>query len=96
MRDDDFEWDDDKAAANFRRHRVSFEGARRVFDDPFAIAREDQRENYGEARFAIIGMVDDRVLFVAYAMRQQRIRIIMARYAEAFERKLYHEENAQD
>ena len=41
-------------------------------------------------------MVGDRLLFVAYTMREHRIRIIMARYAEPFERKLYHEENTQD
>lgn len=96
MQDDEFEWDDRKAAENFRRHRVSFEAARRAFDDPFAVAREDRREDYGEARYTITGMAGDRLLFVAYTMREHRIRIIMARYPEPFERKLYHEENTQD
>jgi uncharacterized DUF497 family protein len=96
MQDDEFEWDERKAAANLRRHRVSFKAARRTFDDPFAIARADRREDYGEARYVITGMVGDRLLFVAYTMREGRIRIIMARYAEPFERKLYHEENTKD
>jgi uncharacterized DUF497 family protein len=96
MQGDGFEWDDRKAVANFRRHRVSFEAARAAFADPFAIDREDRRENYGEPRFAIIAAVGDRLLLVAYTMREQRIRIIMARYAEPFEQKLYHEENKQD
>jgi len=38
MRDDDFEWDRAKAAANLARHGVSFEAARLAFSDAFAIA----------------------------------------------------------
>jgi uncharacterized DUF497 family protein len=48
MNDDDFEWDDDKAAHNLAAHGVSFEAAREVFKDPFAIEYEDNREHYGE------------------------------------------------
>jgi len=43
-----FEWDDAKAEANFRAHGVSFDLARAVFNDPFAIERLDDREDYGE------------------------------------------------
>lgn len=39
MEDDDFEWDDAKAARNLNGHGVSFEVARLAFDDPFAVAR---------------------------------------------------------
>ena len=39
MRDDEFEWDDDKAARNFADHGVTFAAARLAFDDPFAVAR---------------------------------------------------------
>ncbi len=96
MQDDEFEWDDAKAAGNLTRHGVSFEIARRAFADPFAITRYDLREDYGEDRSTIPGMVGDRMLFVAYTMREHRIRIIMARHAEPFERKSYHEANTQD
>ncbi len=34
MNNDDFEWDDAKAAANLKKHQVSFATAARVFDDP--------------------------------------------------------------
>jgi uncharacterized DUF497 family protein len=44
MEDDDFEWDDAKAAQNVLQHPVSFEAARRAFDDPFAVVREDRRK----------------------------------------------------
>ena len=93
MRDDEFEWDDAKAAANLARHDVSFETARRAFDDPYAILRNDFRDNYGEERFTLIGMVGDQVLYVAHTWRAGRIRLISARKAEPYERRLYHEEN---
>jgi uncharacterized protein len=53
----------------------------------------DDRQDYGEDRYAIIGMVEDRLLFVAYTMRDDAIRIISARAAEPFERRDYHEQN---
>jgi uncharacterized DUF497 family protein len=93
MIDDDFEWDAAKAAANFAAHGVSFEAAKPVFDDPFAIERLDVRRNYGEERFNIIGMVEGRVLFVAYTMRGDKVRIISARGAEPYERRQCHEES---
>lgn len=52
MRDDDFEWGDAKARTNATRHRVTFEAARDVFDDPFATGWLDNREPYGEVRYA--------------------------------------------
>jgi uncharacterized DUF497 family protein len=93
MEDDDFEWDDAKATQNFASHGVSFEAARLAFDDPFAVAREDRRHDYGEDRYFLLGMVQDRLLAVAYAQRGARIRIISARLAEPQERRRYHEEN---
>lgn len=76
MDDDAVEWDVAKAAANDANHGVSFETAKKVFNDPLAIERLDDREDYGEDRFNILGIVDDRVLFVAYTLRNGTIRII--------------------
>ena len=67
--------------------------ARDVFKDPFAIEWLDDREDYGEDRYVIIGMVDNRLLYVAYAMRGEAIRIISARGAEPHEHRQYHEDN---
>jgi hypothetical protein len=91
MRDAWFEWDDAKASRNLVKHEVRFDSARAVFDDPFAIERPDDEHNYGEARYIAIGVAEGRVLRVAYAVRDERIRIISARGAEPFERRLYHE-----
>jgi uncharacterized DUF497 family protein len=96
MQDGAFEWDDAKAAANFSKHKVSFEVARRAFADAFAIEREDATEDYGEVRYNLLGMVGGRLLFVAYTMRGEIVRIISAREAEPYERRLYHEENARN
>lgn len=93
MTDDDFEWDDAKAASNYVDHAVTFDMARAVFQDPFAIDWLDGREAYGEDRYSTIGMADGRLLYVAYTMRGNRIRIISARGAEPHERRHYHEDN---
>ena len=93
MRSHNFEWDDKKAAANHARHGVTFEMARDVFDDPFAIAEIDDRQDYEEDRYVAIGMVEGRLLFVAYTLRSRRVRIISARFAEPYERRRYHEES---
>jgi uncharacterized DUF497 family protein len=86
-----FKWDPDKAARNYREHKVTFQAATRVFDDPFAIDEIDDREDYGEERSNILGMVEGRLLFVTYALRRGDTRIISARSAEPHERRKYHE-----
>ena len=94
MDDGAFQWDDQKAAANFAKHGVSFERARGVFDDPFALEFADGRQDYGEDRFIVIGMVESRLLFVVCTMRGEVIRIISARGAEPYESRRYHDINA--
>jgi uncharacterized protein len=92
MRDDQFEWLDAKAARNWRDHDISFEMARDVFKDIFAIEWADHGQDEGEDRFVTVGMTEDRLLFVSYTFRGDRIRIISARLAEPYERRRYHNE----
>jgi uncharacterized DUF497 family protein len=95
MNDGSFEWDDDKASTNYAKHGVSFEMVRGVFRDPFAIEQLDEREDYGEERFTLIGMAaGGRLLFVAYTMRGDTFRIISARGAEPYEQRQYFDESA--
>jgi uncharacterized protein len=90
-----FEWHNAKAEANFSAHGVSFDLATTVFSDPFAIERFDDREDYGEKRFVMIGMAEGNVLlFVAYTEREERIRIISARRATQNEQEDYFQQNA--
>jgi uncharacterized DUF497 family protein len=92
MTDDDFEWDDVKAASNLAKHGVTFHEARKVFDDTFSIDGVDEQED--EDRFYTIGMSDGRLLVVAFTFRGDVIRIISARAAESHERRKYHEGNS--
>jgi uncharacterized protein len=93
MSGDAFQWDGAKAAENYAKHGVTFEAARDVFKDPFAIEQIDDRENYGEDRLTIVGMASGRLLVVVYTMRDETIRIISARGAEPYEQREYHEQN---
>ena len=89
----EFETLDVKADANLQAHGVSFELAKTVFKDPFAVERLDDREDYGEERFVVIGMAEGNVvLFVAYTEREERIRIISARRATQDEEADYVEQ----
>ena len=53
----------------------------------------DDREDYGENRLILFGMVENRLLVVAHTLRSDKVRIISAREAEPHERRKYHEEN---
>jgi uncharacterized DUF497 family protein len=95
MKDDDFEWDDAKAATNLANHGVSFARARLVFADPFAIGLIDDREDYGEDRFIMVGMVEGTLIFVVYTERGDRVRIITARRATRHEQDDYFQQNGR-
>ena len=58
----DFEWDDEKATLNLRKHNVSFEDAARVFLDPNRIETFDGRDAYGEDRWRTVGIVEPATL----------------------------------
>jgi uncharacterized DUF497 family protein len=91
----EFEWHQAKAEANFSSHGVSFDLAQTVFKDPFAIERLDDRQDYGEQRFVMIGMAEGNfLLFVAYTERAERVRIISARRATQDEQDDYFQQNA--
>jgi uncharacterized DUF497 family protein len=77
-----------------RRHDVSFELAKAVFRDPFAVEYIDDREEYAEERFIIVGIAQGHILlFVAYVERGERIRIISARRATQREQDDYFRQN---
>jgi hypothetical protein len=87
-----FEWDEEKAKANLRVHRVNFDEAATVFSDPFSITIPDPDHSVDEQRYVDIGMsVSGRVLVVAYTERGSNIRIISCRRATRRERRRYEE-----
>jgi uncharacterized DUF497 family protein len=90
-----FEWDNNKNLSNIEKHGISFEEAKSIFSDSFAIINEDKRFEYGETRFVIIGkiyldMINKHIIStVVCTKREDKIRIISARKASRKERKLY-------
>jgi uncharacterized DUF497 family protein len=89
-----FQWHEEKAKTNLKRHRVSFDEATTVFIDPFSITIPDPAHSAGEQRYIDIGSSDKgRVLVVVYAERGATIRIISCRKATPSERRLYEQGN---
>jgi uncharacterized protein len=84
-------WDPAKAAKNLRDHKISFEFAKDIFFDPYAIEYYDATHSDAEDRFRILGRVASRIFLVVYSERDTEIRMISARLAERAERKRYYE-----
>lgn len=85
-----YEWDEKKAAANFRKHGIDFEEASTVFDNPLARIFEDELHSSQERREIIIGHSwQNRLLLVSFTERSSGIRIISARVATQREREDY-------
>lgn len=90
----ELEWDANKAEQNLQSHGVSFEDAALVFYDHGRIESYDGREDYGEERWATIGLAVWSILYVVYTVREEEtIRIISARKAVPHEQKKYREAN---
>ena len=89
-----FEWDQDKAESNFKKHKIAFEEAEGVFYDPLSLTIPDPEHSVDEFRFVDIGISkNNRLLIIAYTEREDRIRIITARKATKTERQKYEEKN---
>lgn len=87
-----FEWDPHKAATNLKKHQVSFEEAKSVFYDEFAVQFFDKDHSSAEYRFLMLGLSSEaRLLLVCHCEREQGgvIRIISARKATKRESAFY-------
>jgi uncharacterized DUF497 family protein len=91
-----FEWDENKNAANLKKHGIDFDFASMVFDDTDRKAVVDNRRDYGETRFQVTGVVFGKIVFVAFTMRGSAARIISARFANKRERDEYNGDNQED
>jgi uncharacterized DUF497 family protein len=89
-----FEWDNEKAEANFKKHGVSFVEASTVFADVLARIFDDEEHSFEEKRNGIVGhSSDNRLLIVAFTERENdTIRIISARETTPKERRNYEDE----
>ena len=89
-----FEWDERKNRRNRVKHKVSFDTAKVVFDDPCALSVQDRFVG-NEERWQTLGMASGVVMLVAHTCRvedgEEVIRIISARKATSRERRTYEE-----
>ncbi|MGK7915557.1 MAG: BrnT family toxin [Prochloraceae cyanobacterium] len=93
----EFEWHESKNLANLRKHGLSFDEAKKLFEDPNCLTFGDYRFDYGEMRYVSIGevMLSEKrllVVIVAHTLRANTIRIISARKANKQEKKRYERE----
>jgi uncharacterized protein len=87
------EWDRKKAAANARKHGVSFEEAATCFDDPRACYLRNEAPSHEDRLILIALSSKRRLLFVVHAeVGRAAIRIISARKASPAQRRIYDEE----
>ena len=87
-----FDWNAAKAVTNIKKHGVSFEEAKSVFFDDFAVQFFDQENSEAEDRFLMLGMSNEtRLLIVCHCERDDgnTIRVISARKATKNESKHY-------
>lgn len=88
-----FVWDRDKAAANFRKHGVTFDEAATAFGDALSLSIPDREHSVDEERWLLLGQsAAGRLLVVAHTERNDEIRIISARPATRHERQTYEED----
>jgi uncharacterized DUF497 family protein len=84
------EWDDEKARANFEKHKVSFRVAQYIFSDPNRLERLDQSEtNSDDERWQVLGKVEE-ILLVVFQEKTSARRLISVRLATKSERRSYH------
>ena len=90
MENPEFEWDDEKAISNLKKHDVSFEEGTTIFNDPLIATILDPDHSKDEERYISIGIsVQRRLLVVVHTEREERIRLINCRKATNAERKTY-------
>ena len=86
----EFEWDKNKAEANFSKHGVSFNEAKTIFADPLYIDFYDPDHSDDEDRYIIIGESKRRrLLIVSYTEKEHKTRLISAREVTRREREYY-------
>ena len=86
-----YEWDDEKAILNLRKHGVDFRDAIGALEDRNRLEQIDVGIEYGEERLQIIGMAHSSILFVVATMRSEDLcRIISARKADRDEQDRYY------
>ena len=83
-----YEWDQQKRQTNIKKHGIDFMDIPELFDSDIVIL-PDERFDYGESRFIVIGILKNQVAVVVYTEHDDNIRIISARKATKNEQIYY-------
>ena len=93
-----FEWDENKDKTNLIKHKIGFDEAKTVFDDPFLVTFSDDFHSSEEERLISIGLSNhSRILLIVHTEVSKQtddiiIRIISCRKATALEREIYEQQ----
>ena len=91
-----FEWDEGKSERCLAERGFDFAYAARAFFDPNRVVHADTRRNYGEERYQLMGMIEQRLFLLVYTPRHDAMRIISARKANQREVRHYEDSTHDD
>ena len=88
-----FEWDEGNSHKNWLKHKVSPAECEQLFFNKPIVIEDDTKHSGAENRFYALGRTDSkRNLFIAFTVRNNRIRVISARDMSRKEREVYRNE----
>jgi uncharacterized DUF497 family protein len=85
------EWDEDKRALTLRERGLDFAKAAKIFEGK-TLTFEDDRQDYGEVRYATVGRLGRTIVFMVWTQRGEARRIISMRKCDVEEREIYYAE----
>ena len=86
-----YEYNQNKKAANLKKHGLDFDDAKLVFESAQIVTFEDSRYDYGEVRYITLGLLNGDVVVVVTTETNTTVRIISMRKAEKHEQTIYYE-----
>ena len=85
-----FEWDEGNLTKNWEKHGVSEGECEQIFFSRPLVIKSDKKHSRGEDRYYALGRTNaERLLFVAFTVRDNKLRVISARDMTRSERKRY-------
>ncbi len=86
-----FEWDEKKSMKNARERNLPFDAAKQM-DFHTALFEEDTRQDYGEKRCVVYGLIDNRLHILCFTPIHNGLRVISLRKANPREVRYYEQE----
>jgi len=88
-----FEWDKGNVEKSYEKHGITPKEAEKIFLDDNLQVEQDVQHQEVEERFVAIGKIqENKVLFVVFTIRKDKVRVISARIADKKERRIYDKE----